>query len=116
MFKEDEIEVAGLLQPRRGAAVRGRSGLRLAARRHEAIAEAADGLNDVVTAERLEELTQPAHVHVDSAASGRDVLRPRAAQELVAAEDASLVLEHEREQTELGRRQRNLLALHEQAV
>ena len=79
MFKEDEIAVAELLQPRRRAAVRRRDGLRFTARRDEAITEAANGLNDVVAAERLEQLAQSANVHVDRAAAGRDVLRPRAA-------------------------------------
>src|SRR5262245_16995513 len=116
MFKKDEIDVAGLLQPRRSAAVCGGGGLRFAARRNEAIAEAADRLNDVVAAERLEQLAQPANVNVDGAAAGRDVLRPRAAQKLVAAEHAALVLEQEREQAELGRGQRDLAAVDEQAM
>src|SRR5262245_5871359 len=117
MFKENEIEVAGLLQPRGRAAVRrGRGCRNIAARRHEAVAEAADRLDYVVTAERLEELAQPADVNVDGAAAGRDVLWPRAAQQLVAAEYAPLVLEQKREQTKLGWRQRDLLAKYQQAV
>ena len=71
MFKQDEIGVAGLLRARRRAAARRGHGLRFAARRHEAIAEAADGLNDVVAAERLEQLAQPAVRYSDMRCIGR---------------------------------------------
>src|SRR5688572_3578111 len=113
MFKRDEIGVADLLQPCRRTAIGGRDDLCFAVRRYEAIAEAANGLDDVVAGERLEQLAQPPHVHIDRAAAGGDVFRPGAAQQLFAAEDAALVLEQEREQTKLGWRQRDLLAAHE---
>jgi hypothetical protein len=71
-------------------------GARLAHGLREPVAEAAHRLDHVLAVERLEQLPQAADMHVDGAMTGLDVLRPSAAQELVAAKNAPLVFEKER--------------------
>src|SRR6187455_3463965 len=83
--------------------VAGLRGVHVAQRLAESIAETADGLDEVVAAERLEQLAQAAHMNVHGPMPCLDVFRPRATQQLVAAENASLVLEKESHQPKLRR-------------
>src|SRR5882672_11786388 len=82
----------------------------------ETVAETANGLNELVAPERLEQLAETANVDVHGSMTGLDVLGPGAAQELVAAEHPPLVLQEEGHQPKLRGRELDELSIHRQAV